>query len=89
MPSESPLAYNMYLFNLRIANHILIKISDALRRQSRLLNIQSKMKVFNAFTRVSLNYCPLVWVNRNRTAKVPSVMIKWQRILATEVFKAL
>ncbi len=26
MPLESPLAYNMYLFNLRIANHILIKI---------------------------------------------------------------
>ncbi len=26
MPYESPLAYSMYLFNLRIANHILIKI---------------------------------------------------------------
>ncbi len=26
MPLESPLLYNMYLFNLRIANHILIKI---------------------------------------------------------------
>ncbi len=92
---------------------------NALRRQSRLLNMQSKMMVFNAFIRANLNYCPLVWVNRNRTdlsrlekvqeralrlvynakdcsyyellftAKVPSVMIKWQRILAVEVFKAL
>ncbi len=26
MPLESPLAYIMYLFNLRIANHILKKI---------------------------------------------------------------
>ncbi len=26
VPLEDPLAYNMYLFNLRIANHILIKI---------------------------------------------------------------
>ncbi len=32
----------------------------ALRRQSRLLNMQSKMKVFNAFIRANLNYCPLV-----------------------------
>ncbi len=81
--------------------------------------MQSKVKVFNAFIRANLNYCPLVWVNRNRTdlarlekvqeralrlvytdkdcikyelllrAKVPCVSIKWQRILATEVFKAL
>ncbi len=26
VPLESPLAYNMYLFNLRFANHIVIKI---------------------------------------------------------------
>ncbi len=26
VPLESPLAYNMYVFNLRIANHILIKL---------------------------------------------------------------
>ena len=92
---------------------------NALRRQSRLLNTLGKMKVFNAFIRANLNYCPLVWVNRNKTdlarlekvqeralrlvyndkdcsysdlllrANVPSVLIKWQRILATEVFKAL
>ncbi len=29
---ESPLAYNMYLFNLRIAHHILIKILDFIHR---------------------------------------------------------
>ncbi len=40
---------------------------NALRRQSRLLNIQSKMKVFNAFIRANINYCPLVCINRNRT----------------------
>ncbi len=40
---------------------------NALRRQSRLLNIQSKMKMFNAFIRANLNYCPLVWVNTKRT----------------------
>ncbi len=39
----------------------------ALRRQFGLLNIQSKMKVFNAFIRANLNYCALVWVTRNRT----------------------
>ncbi len=92
---------------------------NGLRRQSRLLNMQSKMKVFNVFTRANLNYSPLAWINRNKTdlarlekvqeralrlayndkdcsyydlllkAKVPSVLIKWQRILATEVFKVL
>ncbi len=92
---------------------------NALRRQSRWLNIQSKVKVFNAFIRANLNWCPLLWVNRKRTvlvrlekaqeralrlvyndkdcsyyelllrARVPSCMIKWQRILDTEVFKAL
>ncbi len=90
---------------------------NTLRRQSRLLKIQSKKKVFNAFITANLNYCPLVWVNRNRIdlarlekvqeralrlvyndkdcsyyelllrAKVASVMIKWQKILATEVSK--
>ncbi len=28
VPLESPLAYDMYLFNLRTANHILIKIFE-------------------------------------------------------------
>ncbi len=29
-------------------------------RESRPLNIQGKMNVFNAFIRANLNYCPLV-----------------------------
>ena len=92
---------------------------NALRRQSRLLNTRSKLKVFNSFVRANLNYCPLVWINRNKTdlarlekvqerairlvfsdrtsdyadllkrAGVPFVLTRWQRVLATEVFKAL
>ncbi len=92
---------------------------NALRRQSRVLNVLAKKKVFNAFIRVNLNYCPLVWINRNKTdlarlekvqeravrlifnhkmstyidllwrAGIPSVLIRWQRVLAIEVYKAL
>ncbi len=92
---------------------------NALRRQSRVLNVLAKKKVFNAFIRANLNYCPLVWINRNKTelarlekvqgravrltindkmssyidllrrAGVPSVLIRWQQVLATEVYKAL
>ncbi len=40
---------------------------NGIRRQSRLLNIQSKMKVFNAFIRANLNYSHLVWININGT----------------------
>ncbi len=38
---------------------------NAQRRQYRLLN--SRMKMFNAFIRASLNCSPLVWVNINST----------------------
>ncbi len=92
---------------------------NALHRQSRVLNVLAKKKVFNAFIRANLNYCPLVWINRNKTdlarlekvqesavrlifnykmstyidllrrAGVPSVLIRWQWVLATEVYKAL
>jgi len=92
---------------------------NALRRQSRLLNMKAKKKVFNSFIRANLNYCPLVWVNRNKTdlarlekvqeralrlvyndktvsyddllrrAEVPSVLVRWKRVLVAEVFKAL
>ncbi len=40
---------------------------NVLHRQSRVLNVLTKMKVFNAFIRTNLNYCPLVWINRNKT----------------------
>ncbi len=33
---------------------------NALCRQSRVLNVIAKTKVFNSFIRVNLNYCPLV-----------------------------
>ncbi len=92
---------------------------NALHRQSRVFNVLTKKKVFNAFIRANLNYCPLMWINRNKTdlarlkkvqeravrlifndkmstyidlllrAGVPSVLIRWQRVLATEVCKAL
>ncbi len=59
---------------------------NALRRQSILLNIQNKMKVFNAFIRVNLNYCPLVWINRKRTdharlEKVQERDLQWKLLL--------
>ncbi len=92
---------------------------NVLRRQPRVLNLSAKMKVFNVCVRASLNYCPLVWINRKKTdlgrlekvqeragtcpptslqwqcvytyqdlllyrANIPSVLIKWQRILLTE-----
>ncbi len=92
---------------------------NALHRQSRVLNVLAKKKVFNAFIRANLNYCPLVWINRNKTdlarlekvqeravrlifndkmstyidllwrAGVPLVLIRWQRVLTSEVYKAL
>ena len=92
---------------------------NALRRQSKLLNFRARMKVFNSFIRAHLNFCPLVWVNRNKTdlsrlekvqeralrlvfndkgssytdllqrARVPSVLVRWKRLLLIEVFKAL
>ncbi len=39
---------------------------NAIRRQSRLLNFQSKMKLFNVIIKANLNYFSLVGVNRNR-----------------------
>ncbi len=29
--------------------------------------MSAKMKVVNAFVKANLNYCPLVWINRNKT----------------------
>ncbi len=103
-------------------NEVIMKCArqiNALCRQSRVLNVLAKKKVFNAFIRANLNYCPLMWIIRNKTdlarlekvheravqlifndkmstyfdllrrAGVPSVLIRWQRVLATEVYKAL
>ena len=92
---------------------------NALGRQAKLLNTKAKKRVFNSFIRANLNYCPLVWVNRNKTdlgrlekvqeralrlvyndksvpyedllrrSGVPSVLLRWKRVLVTEVYKAL
>ncbi len=40
---------------------------NALHRQSRVPDALAKKNVFNAFVRANLNYCPLVWINRNKT----------------------
>ncbi len=45
MPLESPLEYNMYLFNLQIANHMLIKIFFL--KKVRLVVIQSSFPPFH------------------------------------------
>ncbi len=45
VPLESPLAYNMYLFNLRIANHILIKIHLKKKKGASIQEIPLKVEV--------------------------------------------
>ena len=40
---------------------------NALRRKSKLLNQRAKTKVFHAFIQSNFNYCPLIWVNQNKT----------------------
>ncbi len=40
---------------------------NTLRRQSKLLNTKSKLMIFYSFIQANLNYCPLIWINRNRT----------------------
>ncbi len=101
---------------MQVWGWIKLKQLNALCRQSRGLNVLAKTKVFNVFIRANLNYCPLVWINRNitdlarlekvqgavqlifndkmstyidlfRRAGVPSVLIRWQWLLAIEVYK--
>ncbi len=40
---------------------------NTLRRQSKLLNTKTKLMIFYSFIQDNLNYCPLIWINRNRT----------------------
>ncbi len=40
---------------------------NTLRRQSKLLNTKTKLMIFYSFIQANLNYCPLIWINRNRT----------------------
>ncbi len=38
---------------------------NALKQISKILNI--KMLIYHAFIEANLNYCPLIWMNRNKT----------------------
>jgi hypothetical protein len=40
---------------------------NALRRKSKMLNCKTKLLICHSFIEATINYCPLVWVNRNRT----------------------
>ncbi len=40
---------------------------NTLQRQSKLLNTKTKLMIFYSFIQANLNYCPLIWINRNRT----------------------
>ncbi len=40
---------------------------NTLRRHSKLLNTKTKVLIFHSFIHANLNYCPLIWINRNRT----------------------
>ena len=43
------------------------RLLNALRKKSKLLNMSCKVKLFNAFIRSIFSYCPLIWMNRNKT----------------------
>ncbi len=40
---------------------------NTLQRQSKLLNTKTKLMIIYSFIQANLNYCPLIWINRNRT----------------------
>ena len=40
---------------------------NALKRQSKMLNTHTKLMIYNAFIEANFSYCPLIWMNRNRT----------------------
>ncbi len=40
---------------------------NALKRKSKILNTKTKMPIYYAFIEANLNYCPLIWMNRNKT----------------------
>ncbi len=43
---------------------------NTLQRHSKLLNTKTKLLIFHSFIQANLNYCPLIWINRNRTENV-------------------
>ncbi len=40
---------------------------NALKWKSKILNTKTKMLIYHAFIEAILNYCPLIWKNRNKT----------------------
>ncbi len=40
---------------------------NTLRRHSKLLNTKTKLLILHSFIQANLNYCPLIWINKNRT----------------------
>ncbi len=40
---------------------------NALKWKSKILNTKTKMLIYHAFIEENLNYCPLIWMNRNKT----------------------
>ncbi len=40
---------------------------NTLQRHSKLLNTKTKLLIFHSFIQANLYYCPLIWINRNRT----------------------
>ncbi len=39
---------------------------SALKRKSKILNTKTNMLIYHAFIEANLNYCPLIWMNRNK-----------------------
>ncbi len=40
---------------------------NALKRTSKILNTKTKMLIYHAFIEANINYCPLIWMNKNET----------------------
>ncbi len=40
---------------------------NALKWKSKILNTETKMLIYHVFIEANLNYCPLIWMNRNKT----------------------
>ena len=40
---------------------------NALRRKSKMLNVKTKLLIYHAFIEANFNFCPLIWMNRNKT----------------------
>ncbi len=39
---------------------------NALKRKTKILNTKTKMLIYHTFIEENVNYCPLIWMNRNK-----------------------